>query len=645
MTTKPSQPDRVNAYLKRLKHPLTPVVAALRRTIVKTDRSIGEEIKWNAPTFFYTGELPPTNPKHYRRYLVVCNLYRKDAIRLVFWGAGKVDNKSGFLAGDYKDGRRLATFSNLKDVTSAKAKLQRVLKQQLKQLRAIVAAVLVMCAWGTVAAAQGLPRSSPERQGISSAAILAFVNRADSEIDAMHSFMLVRHGQVVAEGWWSPYDSATPHMLYSLSKSFTSTAVGLAIAEGKLSLDDQVLKFFPEDAPADPSVNLKSMRVRDLLRMATGHDRETLPWRWNGDPAAAPPPGQAWTKTFLAQPVPFKPGTHFLYNSPATYMLSAIVKKVTGQTVLDYLQPRLFQPLGIDHPAWGASPQGITLGAFGLLIRTEDIARFGQLYLQKGKWNGRQLVPASWVTAATSLEVANGSSPESDWDQGYGYQFWRSRHNSFRGDGAFGQYCLVLPEVDAVVVITSGVRNMQSVMNLVWDVLLPAMGPRPRPGNAAAERRLAARLARLTLHPPAGATNSTLATSTSGRWYTLPDSGGGPRAVSLDFGAQGPALVVRTGNGEMRTPFGIGTWARSHGGFTDGLDAVLSVPADPLVAASGAWTRDSVFTLKLALYQTPYGETLTFRFDADRLVLDREYNVSFGTTTQPQLVGQGAPSK
>ena len=514
--------------------------------------------------------------------------------------------------------------------------------------KALVAVILAAGALSPLAA-QGLPRSSPERQGISSAAILAFVNRADSEIDAMHSFMLVRHGHVVAEGWWSPYDSATPHMLYSLSKSFTSTAVGLAIADGKLSLDDPVLKFFPSEAPAAPSTNLQSMRVRDLLRMATGHDRETLPWRWNGDPAAAPPPGQTWTKTFLAQPVPFKPGTHFLYNSPATYTLSAIVQQVTGQTVLDYLRPRLFQPLGIDHPEWGASPQGVTLGAFGLLIRTEDIARFGQLYLQKGKWNGRQLVPAAWVTAATSLEVANGSSPESDWDQGYGYQFWRSRHNSFRGDGAFGQYCMVLPDVDAVVVITSGVRNMQSVMNLVWNTLLPAMGPRPLPERPAARRLLAARLAGLALHPPRGAASSPITARTSGRWFVVADSGGGPRALSLDFGAQGPALVVRTASGgaigEQRTPFGIGTWTKSRGGFTDGLAEVLSVPEHPLVAASGAWVQDSVFALKLALYQTPYGETLTFHFDGDRVTVDREYNVSFDRTTQPQLIGQGTPAQ
>ena len=157
---------------------------------------------------------------------------------------------------------------------------------------------------------------------------------------------------------------------------------------------------------------------------------------------------------------------------------------------------------------WLASPQGITLGAFGLMVRTEDIARFGQLYLQKGVWNGRQLVPAAWVAAATSLQVANGSAPQSDWDQGYGFQFWRSRHNSFRGDGAFGQYCLVLPDQDAVVVITSGVRDMQAVMDLVWNALLPAMQPRALPANPVAARRLAATLARLQLRPPAGKATS-----------------------------------------------------------------------------------------------------------------------------------------
>src|SRR6188508_2407642 len=205
---------------------------------------------------------------------------------------------------------------------------------------------------------RGLARSSPEKQGVSSTELLALIDALDKEIDQMHSIMLVRHGRVIAEGWWNPYDSQTPHVLYSLSKSFTSTAVGLAIAEGKLSLDDQVLKFFPDEAPAEPSANLRAMRVRDLLRMNTGHVTEPqLFGQVDSSMRSA-----TWVKRFLAHPVTYKPGTHFLYNSPATYMLSAIVQKVTGQTVLDYLQPRLFAPLGIERPTWVTSSEGIDAG-------------------------------------------------------------------------------------------------------------------------------------------------------------------------------------------------------------------------------------------------------------------------------------------
>jgi len=491
---------------------------------------------------------------------------------------------------------------------------------------------------GELAAARAdsrsLPRSTPERQGISSADIIDFVDTADRQIDAMNSFMLVRHGYVVAEGWWAPYDAATPHILYSLSKSFTSTAVGLAISEGKMSLDDEVLKYFPEDAPADPSVNLKAMRVRDLLRMASGNVAE-----------ATFTPDNIWTKAFLAQPVPFKPGTHFLYNSPATYMLSAIVQKVTGMTVLDYLKPRLFEPLGIGSPTWVMSPQGISAGAYGLSLRTEDIASFGQLYLQKGKWRGKQLVPSPWIEEATARQTANGSAPTSDWDQGYGFQFWRSRHNTYRGDGAFGQYCMVMPEYDAVVAITSGVRDMQAVMNLVWNKLLPAMKPNPLPDNAAERHKLEAKLASLMVKAQAGESNSPLAAKVSGKWFEFPQNDRGIRAISFDFNSAAPVLMVRTTTGELKNTLGVGSWSKSQNAFANGMEKFLSVPQPPLLASSGAWTASDVFQVKVLLYQTPFYSTLTFRFDGDRVLFDTEYNVSFGPRNLPQLAGQMTSSR
>ena len=472
----------------------------------------------------------------------------------------------------------------------------------------------------SVCLAEGLPRSTPEAQGVSSAGVRSFVEAADREIDSLHSFMLVRHGQVVAEGWWSPYEPEARHMLYSLSKSFTSTAVGLAVAEGKLSVDDPVLKFFPDEAPPEPSKNLQAMRVSDLLRMSTGQESE-------------PPrtPDRPWTKTFLEQPVAFKPGTHFLYNTSATYMLSAIVQKATGETVLDFLGPRLFEPLGIEHPRWEASPQGVTVGGYGLSVRTEDIARFGQLYLQKGQWQGRELVPAAWIEAATARQTANGSNPDSDWDQGYGYQFWRSRHGAFRGDGAFGQFCIVLPEQGAVIAITSGVRDMQSVLNLVWDKLLPALKPSPLAADPDAAGQLQQTLEGLVLHTPE---ESAAPAQLPVKRYSFPENERKLEAIALASGEKRDEtiLLVRAAGVEQRIACGRGGWLKGRLAW----NALSEQPA----AASGAWTADNTYTAKLCFYETPFVVTLRLQFNGDEVRLESQSNVGFGPQKPVELTGK-----
>ncbi|MBI3414862.1 MAG: serine hydrolase [Verrucomicrobia bacterium] len=469
--------------------------------------------------------------------------------------------------------------------------------------------------------APALPRSAPEAQGVSSAGVLAFIEAAD-QIDAMNSFMLVRHGRVVAEGWWTPYDALSNHELYSLSKSFTSTAVGLAVGEGKLSVDDEVLKFFPEDAPAEPSTNLKAMRVRDLLSMSAGHQDETS--------SAA---DKISAKSFLAHPVPHLPGTHFKYNTPATFMQSAIVQKLTGQSVLDYLRPRLFEPLGIEHPVWNANFQGISLGGYGLRVRTEDIAKFGQLYLQKGKWQGRQLIPASWIEAATARQVSNGSNPKSDWNQGYGYQFWRCRHNAYRGDGAFGQYCIVVPEQDAVIAITSGVKDMQAVMNLIWDILLPALQPRRLPADSLNRKMLETKLAHLTVRTPEGNASSSLAARVQGKKFAFPENDQKLESIALTTDASGGlAITLKSSAAESRFACGHHEWKKGRGAF--------GTYRDEPVAASAAWTSDDTCVVKLCAYETPFYATLKLRFDGDQVFFDSEQNVGFGSTKRPQLVGQ-----
>ena len=382
-----------------------------------------------------------------------------------------------------------------------------------------------------------------------------------------------------------------------------------------------MLKFFPDDAPAEPSNNLKAMRVSDLLRMSTGQQAE---------PARTA--DQPWTKTFLAQPVPFKPGTHFLYNTSATYMLSAIVQKATGMTVLDYLKPRLFEPLGIEHPTWETSPQGISTGGYGLSIRTEDIARFGQLYLQKGKWQGKQLVPEAWVEAATARQTSNGSNPQSDWDQGYGYQFWRCRHGAYRGDGAFGQYCVVLPEQDAVIAITSGVKDMQAVLNLVWDKLLPAMqSASPLAADEEADKKLEHTLKGLSLRSRRAQARRRRRRA---RRIVFPANERKLEAITLESDGKdgGLTLVTRFDGVEQRIACGRGKWQKGK--------AAWGPLAEQPAAASGAWTGDDTFTAKICFYETPFVVTIRLKFSGEELHYGAEANVGFGSTKETALVGK-----
>ena len=306
-----------------------------------------------------------------------------------------------------------------------------------------------------------------------------FQAAADDSMD-IHSVMIVRDGSVIYSRWQSEGVDTVPHVLHSVSKTFTATAVGLAIADGKMALTDKVIDYFPEKLPAEVSDNLKAMTVRDLLTMSCGHDVE---------PSFRRAPNQDWVTAFLAHPVVHEPGTFYLYNSLGTYMLSAIVQQVTGEKVVDYLTPRLFEPLHIDKPRWEESPQGINCGGWGLYLKTEDLAKMGQLLLQKGEWNGKQLIPADWVAEMSKKQVesinpgtrieeaeAKGMTKEtSDWMQGYGYQMWRCRPGCFRADGARGQYIIVVPDKNAVIAITSNVGDLQAELNLVWNCILPVL--------------------------------------------------------------------------------------------------------------------------------------------------------------------------
>jgi CubicO group peptidase (beta-lactamase class C family) len=467
-----------------------------------------------------------------------------------------------------------------------------------------------------------LPRSTPEQQGIDSAAILRFVEALESKIHEPHSFMLLRHGSVVAEGWWSPYAAEHAHLMYSVSKSFTATAVGLAVSEGYFSIDDKVVSFFPDDAPDEVSAWLASMRVRDLLTMTAGHAEDTQAFM------LAHSSGN-WIKGFFDAPLVHAPGTHFVYSNGSTYMLSAIVQKTTGVGLLDYLQPRLFAPLGIEGAQWERSPQGIAIGAYGLSIKTEDLARFGQLYLQRGRWGDQQLVPEAWIEAATTAQVSNGDvAMQSDWTQGYGYQFWRCQHGAYQASGVFGQTCIVMPEQDAVLASTSGVDifEVQDLLNVVWYHLLPALGNEPLAEGSTAQVKLAEKLASLSMPVAQGGTTSPIAAEVSGRRFEVESNTLRIAAMALDFAADGCTIKITTAAGEERIACGYGAWQYGE----TSLFALPFATADAWkIATSGAWTSDEIFTMIVRLYETPFFHTFVFYFMGNELMLETRVNATF----------------
>lgn len=352
--------------------------------------------------------------------------------------------------------------------------------------------------------AQDLPRSTPEAEGVSSKAIQDWVKSYSNGKHELHSVMILRHGKVIAEGWAKPYSSDIKHTMYSVSKSWTSTAIGFLVDAGKLKVDDKVIDIFPEHKQIQSNKYLNDLRVKDLLTMSAGHKVEPIRnvVGFSND----------WVKGFLSAPTEYQPGTKFLYNTLATYMLSAIVERVSGQKTLDFLQSKLLQPLNIKGIDWETDPKGINVGGWGIRVKTEDMAKLGQLYLQKGKWKGQQILSENWVQQATSKQIEQdpearqSKKDSSDWLQGYGYQFWRCRNGAFRADGAFGQYIVMFPEKDAVVIITSESLDLQDDLNNIWKHLLPAFSDRPLAANPTELKQLRKQLSEMHIVSPTSET-------------------------------------------------------------------------------------------------------------------------------------------
>jgi CubicO group peptidase (beta-lactamase class C family) len=469
-----------------------------------------------------------------------------------------------------------------------------------------------------------LPRSTPEMQGISSEGISKFMQAIKDSGQEFHSLMILRHGHVVAEGWWYPYSFEHRQQLYSLSKSFTGTAIGLAVSEGLITVDDPIIKFFPDMLPPQVSDNLAALKIRHLLSMTVGHGKDSILI------LEASAPGVPWEKTFLSLPVVFTPGSQFMYNSGASFMLSAIIKKVTGMAAHEYLKPRLYDPLAITNTTWGANWEGINMGASHLRMPTEDIAKFGQLYLQNGVWNDKQVISKDWVTEASAKHIDNGKN-DSSWGYGYGYQFWLNPPGGYRADGAFGQYSMILPMQDAVVAITSESIETKKTMQIVWDVLIPEMKDTPLSKNRASHNELVDELKALKYDPPKMGTNSPIAGKIAGKDFILDQNPFNAKSVSFSFTDDTCIFTLKEdGKPDIVITNGINNWVRK-GNLKPSAHSLFSlrrIDFDSIVAASAAWQNENTLLLTWRFIETVHGDSLTCTFDDDKLNIKFLFSVN-----------------
>ena len=314
-----------------------------------------------------------------------------------------------------------------------------------------------------------LERATPESVGISSKDIVQMMDALMKyEHTSVHSVMVLRHGKVIAETYPAPFAPAYKHTMYSASKTFTSVAVGIAINENRLRLTDRVVTFFPEWCPDTISENLANMTVRDLLIMSSGIEPD-----WNMRNVT-----DEWIPTWFRKKVEPQ-RKNFKYDSIDTYLLSAIVSKVTGIKMIDFLRDRLFRHMNISDVEWELSPEGFNTGGWGLYIQSESLAKFGQLILDKGKWNGKQLIPEKWINEMTSMQMEDGN-------EGYGYQMWICEYpTSVRADGAYGQQIVIVPEKDMVVVITQcSTMDGKKYRQPIWE-MVKKVKDEPLPPNKA----------------------------------------------------------------------------------------------------------------------------------------------------------------
>ncbi|MCQ4161842.1 beta-lactamase family protein [Roseomonas sp. GC11] len=489
-----------------------------------------------------------------------------------------------------------------------------------------------------------LPRAAPSARGVDASGVLAFIDTIAREKIELHSMLVYRAGAVVAEGFWHPYAPERPHMLHSATKSWTATALGLALGEGRVALTDKVVDFFPRYKPADVSPYLAAMTVEDLLTMRTGHRAGISGGEWRSLTTS-------WVEAFLREPVEEPPGRDFIYSSASSYMISAIVTAVTGQTLAEYLEPRLFRPLGMSPVQWDISPEGISTGGNGLSCTAEDALKLGVLYLQGGLWEGRRILPASWVAEATRNHVAEvwmgtvdakrfrpRGEGTAERREGYGYQWWMTRHGGYLASGNYGQQCIVLPEKKAVVAFTGGLAMREKRhMEALWEHLYPALDTGLHYEES--DALLAQRLASLSLPWPEGKAVSPWTARLDGLRFRCAANADGVEEIRFGLRDGACVLTLRDHRGEHSITAGFHAEVEGETGMTGNILHHEYQPERMRVVARAAWSADDRLEMVWRFTEMAFSDTVICEFNGDRMQFSRRVNTNAGPLERPAIEG------
>ena len=452
-----------------------------------------------------------------------------------------------------------------------------------------------------------LPRSTPEEQGVPSKALVALFDSLHAlPLTDMHAVVVMRHGKVIGEMYPKPYAPEYRHTMYSCSKTFVGIAVGLAIEDNRLRLDDRIAAIFPELLPDSVSKDLADMTVRHLLTMASGVKPD-----WNMRSR-----GKEWIRTFLSKPVK-EPGTQYAYDSMVSYMLAAVVQKVTGKKLTEYLQERVFTPMNVTEWAWEESPEGVNTGGWGVHIQPESLAKFGQLILNEGRWEGKQLVPTEWIREMCKKHRETGREV-------YGYHIWHcgGHDGAVRADGALGQYVISVLDKDMVVVMTEAtLGNGRDQRRLIWDVLLPHIQDEPLPANKKDYQKLLKKQEGYKLAEVKGKASSAFASNWENKTIELGKNTFGWKSLKLNFGKKEVTMTVTETNGKSyELPFGYQQWMTttfdSYPPYSiTPIDRFKGLEGPYYASGSYAWISKEELQLKVHYVNWVSALEITFRLD------------------------------